>query len=67
MIIREEELLQQYQDRLEEEDLEENAKLYERKGLLCSDHSSDDDEDPQGRPISGKDFGVIDWGDDDDD
>ncbi len=67
LLLREEEVLAKYQDRLEEEDLEENTQLYEKKGLLCgSSDDEDDQEECKGKPLSGKDFGVIDWGDEDD-
>jgi hypothetical protein len=67
LILREEEVLHKYQDRLEEADLEENTRLYERKGLLGDENAaSDNSEDDQGR-VTGKEFGIIDWGDEEDD
>jgi hypothetical protein len=68
VVIREEEVLHKYQDKLEETDLEENTRLYECKGLLGGggDRDEDDsDEETKSRPLTGKEFGVIDWGEDD--
>jgi hypothetical protein len=67
LILREEEVLHKYQDRLEEADLEDNTRLYEKKGLLCDDDAGSDNSDDYQERLTGKEFGVIDWGDDEDD
>jgi hypothetical protein len=59
--------LHKYQDRLEEADLEDNTRLYEKKGLLCDDDAASDNSDDYQERLTGKEFGVIDWGDDEDD
>jgi hypothetical protein len=43
LVYKEQELLVKFKDRLEEEDLEENIRHYEKKGLL-DDSESDEDE-----------------------
>ena len=46
LVYKEKQVLQKYQDQLEEHDLEENLGHYEKKGLL--DNSSDDEFDSDG-------------------
>lgn len=50
LVYKEKELLVRYKDRLEENDLEKNQKLYEKKGLLDSDSEDDDVESDHDDP-----------------
>ena len=47
LIYKEKELLNKYKDQLEESDIEENLKYYEKKRLLEETDSEDDDEDDE--------------------
>ena len=43
LVYKEKELLFKFQDQLEDSDLKQNTKKYEKKGLLTEDGSSDED------------------------
>ena len=43
LVYKENEILIKYRDQLEENDLEENKHVYEKKGLLDGAHSDEDD------------------------
>ena len=45
LVYREKQVLQKYQDQLEEVDLEENLQKYEKKGLLDSSSDSENEDD----------------------